>query len=115
MTTTAAPTGVTVLYPPPGAEPGTTAKTFRALGDPARLQLLAYLHADEHTVSECVTHVGLSQSRVSAHLNRLAESGLVHARRAGRHAYYRVADPRITDLVALAHAVTSDVARQYAT
>ena len=44
------------------------ARFFRALGDPARLRLLEFLLPAEHTVSECVRHVGLSQGRVSVHL-----------------------------------------------
>ena len=44
------------------------AKFFRALGDPGRLRLLEFLVTSEHTVTECVTHVGLSQGRVSSHL-----------------------------------------------
>ncbi|MGH3658339.1 MAG: ArsR/SmtB family transcription factor [Micromonosporaceae bacterium] len=36
------------------------AKFFRALADPARLRLLEFLLHEEHTVSECVDHIGLS-------------------------------------------------------
>jgi len=49
-----------------------------------------------------VRHIGLSQDRVSAHLACLADCGYVQARRAGRFAYYTVADPRVADLVMLA-------------
>lgn len=41
------------------------AKFFRAIGDPTRLLLLEFLLGQERTVSECIEHVGLSQSRVS--------------------------------------------------
>jgi DNA-binding transcriptional ArsR family regulator len=84
------------------------ARFFRALGDPARLRLLAFLLDAEHTVTECVAYVGLSQSRVSAHLACLAECGYVQARRAGRFVHYRVADPRVADLVMLARSVATD-------
>ena len=86
----------------------TVAKFFRALGDPTRLRLLEFLLHDEHTVTECVAHVGLSQGRVSTHLSCLADCGYVQVRRAGRHAFYRVADPRVADLVMLAHALAAD-------
>ena len=43
------------------------AKFFRALGDPARLRLLEFLLNEEHTVSECIAHIGLSQGRISTH------------------------------------------------
>jgi ArsR family transcriptional regulator, cadmium/lead-responsive transcriptional repressor len=84
------------------------AKFFRALGDPARLRLLEFLLPAEHTVSECVQHIGLSQGRVSAHLACLADCGYVQARRAGRFAYYTVADTRVAGLVMLARSLAAD-------
>jgi len=84
------------------------AKFFRALGDPARLRLLEFLLPAEHTVSECVQHIGLSQGRVSAHLACLADCGYVQVRRAGRFAWYKVADPRVADLVMLARSLAAD-------
>jgi DNA-binding transcriptional ArsR family regulator len=84
------------------------ARFFRALGDPARLRLLEFLLSAEHTVSECVEHIGLSQGRVSAHLACLADCGYVRARRAGRFAWYKVADPRVADLVMLARSLAAD-------
>jgi DNA-binding transcriptional ArsR family regulator len=70
------------------------AKFFRAVGDPARLRLLEFLLTEEHTVSECVESVGLSQGRVSVHLACLSDCGYVVVRREGRFAYYKVRDPR---------------------
>jgi len=84
------------------------AKFFRALGDPARLRLLEFLLHEEHTVSECVENVGLSQGRVSVHLACLSDCGYVVARRAGRFAYYRVADPRVAELVTLARSLAAE-------
>ena len=84
------------------------AKFFRALGDPARLRLLEFLLPAENTVSECVQHLGLSQGRVSAHLACLADCGYVQLRRAGRFAWYKVADPRVADLVLLARSLAAD-------
>jgi ArsR family transcriptional regulator, cadmium/lead-responsive transcriptional repressor len=84
------------------------AKFFRALGDPARLRLLEFLLPAEHTVSECVQHVGLSQGRVSVHLACLADCGYVQVRRSGRFAWYKVADPRVADLVTLARSLAAD-------
>ena len=96
------------LLPAEASMVGTVAKFFRALGDPTRLRLLEFLLDGEHTVSECVAHVGLSQGRVSVHLVCLADCGYVACRRAGRNAFYRVADPRVADLVVLAHALAAD-------
>jgi DNA-binding transcriptional ArsR family regulator len=84
------------------------AKLFRAVSDPSRLRLLQFLLNEEHTVTECVEHVGLAQGRVSSHLGCLADCGFVTVRREGRYAYYRVTDPRVADLVMLGRALTAE-------
>jgi DNA-binding transcriptional ArsR family regulator len=65
------------------------------------------LHA-EHTVTECVAQVRLSQGRVSAHLACLADCGYVQVRREGRFAYYTIADQRVAELVLLGRALAAD-------
>ncbi|MEX2291468.1 MAG: metalloregulator ArsR/SmtB family transcription factor [Mycobacteriales bacterium] len=96
------------LLPSESAGRAVIAKFFRALGDPSRLRLLEFVLRGEKTVSECVEHIGLAQSRVSSHLACLADCGFVQVRRAGRFSYYRVVDPRVADLVLLARAVSAD-------
>lgn len=83
-------------------------KFFRALGDPGRLRLLEFLLRDEHTVTECVAHIGLSQGRVSTHLACLADCGYVQVRREGRFAHYRVGDPRVAELVLLGRSLAAE-------
>jgi DNA-binding transcriptional ArsR family regulator len=94
----------------PGAPGGVevVARFFRAPGDPFRLRLLEFLLGGEHTVSECVRHIGLSQGRVSSHLACLAGCGYVEGRREGRFTRYKVADPRVADLVVLARSMAAD-------
>lgn len=84
------------------------AKFFRALGDTSRLQLIEFLLSEEHNVSECVAHIGLSQGRVSSHLACLSDCGYVRARRAGRHTYYKVVDDRVAELVLFAQTLASE-------
>lgn len=102
------PVAAPALLPTDAAMVEVVAKFFRALGDPTRLRLLELLLEEEHTVGECVAHVGLSQGRVSVHLACLADCGYVACRRTGRNAFYRVADPRVAELVVLAHALAAD-------
>jgi DNA-binding transcriptional ArsR family regulator len=97
-----------VLLPEAAGGVEVVARFFRALGDPARLRLLEFLLPAEHTVSECVQHIGLSQGRVSVHLACLADCGYVQVRRSGRFAWYKVADPRVADLVMLARSLAAD-------
>src|SRR5215831_10958450 len=103
-----ASTAAQVLLPAAADGVELVAKFFRALGEPARLRLLEFLLPAEHTVSECVAHIGLSQGRVSAHLACLADCGYVQVRRAGRFAWYKVADSRVADLVMLARSLAAD-------
>lgn len=107
MSQTANTASVTALLGD-GDEVGAVAKFFRALGDPSRLRLLEFLLDGEYSVSDCVAHIGLSQGRVSTHLACLADCGYVQARREGRWCYYRVADPRVAELVLLARALAAD-------
>jgi len=59
------------------------------LADPTRVRLLALLENEELTVAELSAITRLAQPRVSTHLARLKEAGLVRDRRAGVSAYYR--------------------------
>lgn len=90
------------------------AKFFRAAGDPSRLALLELLIGGERNVSECVALLGITQSRASSHLACLAQCGYVGVRRDGRFTYYRVVDPRVRELVALAQGMTADNAEEIA-
>ncbi|MGH3292068.1 MAG: ArsR/SmtB family transcription factor [Trebonia sp.] len=97
-----------VLLPEAADGVEVVARFFRALGDPARLRLLEFLLGGEHTVTECVQRIGLSQGRVSSHLACLAGCGYVEGRREGRFTRYKVADPRVADLVMLARSMAAD-------
>jgi DNA-binding transcriptional ArsR family regulator len=65
---------------------------LRLLSDPTRVRLLALLMREELTVAELSAITRLAQPRVSTHLARLKEHGLVRDRRSGVSAYYRSAE-----------------------
>jgi len=67
----------------------TRLKTF---ADATRVRLLVLLEREELTVAELAAVTGLAQPRVSTHLAKLKEAGLVRDRRAGVSAYYRYDD-----------------------
>lgn len=71
---------------------GTATTLLRLLSDPTRVRLLALLRREELTVAEISAVLGLAQPRVSTHLAKLKEAGLVRDRRAGVSAYYRCND-----------------------
>ncbi len=62
-----------------------------ALGDESRLRLCALLEQRELCVTDLVKITGISQSRVSTHLARLREAGLVVDRRQGTQSFYALA------------------------
>lgn len=59
------------------------------LADATRVRLLALLHEQELSVAELTKITGLSQSRVSTHLGKLREAGLVSPRPQGASTLYR--------------------------
>lgn len=62
---------------------------LKVFADATRVRLLALLEDEELTVAELSAITRLAQPRVSTHLARLREAGLVRDRRAGVSAYYR--------------------------
>jgi ArsR family transcriptional regulator len=82
------------------------AKLFYALGDAARLRLLANLLSKELCVTQLAIEFNEEISTISQRLKLLRMHGLVNRRREGKHIFYRLADQHIVDLVtnALAHA-----------
>lgn len=68
------------------------AKRFRALSEPARLQLLRVLARGELTVNQLVRETGLGQANVSKHLQLLHDLGFVRRRKNGLFVHYALAD-----------------------
>lgn len=60
------------------------------LSDATRVRLLALLESRELSVAELTAITELSQSRVSTHLGKLRDAGLVIDRRSGRTSLYRL-------------------------
>lgn len=65
-----------------------TAQLFQALSDETRLGILLMLTRGERCVCELQPSVGAYQSRLSFHLRRLKDAGLVTDRKEGRWVYY---------------------------
>ena len=96
-------------------EPELVGKYFRALGDPTRVRILGLLREhDELSVGQLVERLGESQPKVSNHLACLRWCGFVHTRRDHPTVYYRVADERVTQLLALGRALLADNAEHVA-
>ncbi|MDX1444412.1 MAG: metalloregulator ArsR/SmtB family transcription factor, partial [Gammaproteobacteria bacterium] len=68
----------------------------RLLSDSTRIRLLLLLEREELSVAELAAITQLAQPRVSTHLAKLKEAGLVNDRRQGVSVFYRMAG-RIAD------------------
>jgi ArsR family transcriptional regulator len=80
------------------------AKTLQMLGNERRLIILCRLSsAGEMTVGGLADAVGLSQSALSQHLAKMRDDGIVSFRREGQTLWYRIADPRIEQLMTALH------------
>jgi DNA-binding transcriptional ArsR family regulator len=80
-------------------EAETLAEAMRAFGTASRLRLLWAMREEERTVEELVAETGMSSSAASQQLRLLRQARLVAVRRSGRHAYYRLHDHHVADLL----------------
>jgi DNA-binding transcriptional ArsR family regulator len=75
------------------------AEATRAFGAGSRLRLLWAMMGGERTVEELVQATGLTPSAASHQLRLLRHGRLVAVRRDGRHAFYRLHDHHVADLL----------------
>ena len=86
------------------AKAGQVADLLRTLANDRRLLILCRLvECGEATVGQLADDVQLSQSALSQHLARMREEGLVVFRRESQSLWYRIADPRVEELLATLH------------
>lgn len=97
-----------------GLDVGALTEVFKALGNPARLQIMQWLKdpdthfseyepiADRSAVGVCVTHIqaksGLAQSTVSNYMSTLERAGLVRPTRVGKWTHYRRDEERLAQV-----------------
>jgi DNA-binding transcriptional ArsR family regulator len=90
-------------------------EALKALGNPARLQIMEWLRSPEESFSEyepiadraevgvCVTHLaaktGLAQSTISTYMTSLERAGLVRSTRVGKWTHYRRDAAQIEELL----------------
>ena len=78
------------------------APMFKALGDPARLQMASMIAAKpELCVCEITPAFDLSSGTISHHLKTLREAGLVDCERRGTYVYYWIRPEALEALSAL--------------
>ena len=85
------------------------AELFSVLSAPMRLRIIKSVCDKEKNVSEMLAEIDTTQPNMSQHLNTLYKAGILGKRREGVQIYYRVIDPRVTDLC---HSVCSHVGEE---
>ncbi|GAA3904082.1 ArsR/SmtB family transcription factor [Microbacterium invictum] len=79
------------------------ANLFKGLAHPFRIRILELLSATpECSVAELQAETGLEASHLSQHLAVLRRHRLVESERRASHVYYRLADPKVAQLLATA-------------
>lgn len=82
------------------------AELFSVLSAPIRLRIIKSVCDCEKNVTDILKEVNTTQPNMSQHLNTLYKAGILGKRREGVQMYYRVIDPRVTELC---HSVCSHV------
>ena len=80
------------------------AQLLKAVADPARLQMLAWIRAQEgceSCVCDITEAVGLSQATVSHHLKKLVDAGILERTKRGYWTWYSVVPSRLGELAAV--------------
>ena len=74
---------------------------LKALSNEKRLMILCkLLEHGEMSVNSLIVDVGLSQSAMSQHLARMRDEKIVDTRRDAQQIFYRLANPRVREILA---------------
>lgn len=84
----------------------TTLQLFQALGEETRLGIVRLLSEGERCVCELQGELDAAQSRLSFHLRKLKDAGVVRDRRDGRWIYYSLAPGALEEMRAFLETVT---------
>ena len=79
------------------------------VGDPARANMLtALLGGQSLTASDLAWHAGVTPQTASGHLARMATAQLVTVTALGRHRYYKLASPKVAQMLETIYQVAGD-------
>ena len=85
-----------------------SARLFRVLMHPARLEILDLLRDGEHCVCHLEAALGYRQAYISQQLSVLREAGLIQDRRDGWNIYYHVARPHVFAVLDAVQSLSGD-------
>lgn len=87
-------------------------RTFKALADPTRRQILALLRQGDLAAGEIATHFDMAFASVSHHLQVLREAGLVASRRDGQFMIYSLKTTMVQEAVQHLFDIGGDAAKE---
>ena len=90
----------------------TAARALKAMAHPLRLKILCLIGSAEVCVQDIVDAVGTSQSNISQHLAILRDKEVLQTHKVANRVYYRIADPRVLQLIGLMREVFCGLDRQ---
>ncbi|MEK7432668.1 MAG: metalloregulator ArsR/SmtB family transcription factor [Cyanobacteriota bacterium] len=73
------------------------ANVIGVLSHPQRIQIIGKLSTGEKDVNQLTTELHISQSRVSQHLSVMRSKHIVEERKEGRHVFYHLCHPKISE------------------
>ncbi len=81
-------------------------KLLSLIGQPARIQILLIIGAQEACVCHLEAVLGMRQASISQHLMALRKAGLVTAQRDGRNIFYHLTHPEVVEVLQQAAQLT---------
>jgi ArsR family transcriptional regulator len=83
---------------------------FQAVAEETRFAVVRLLSGGERCVCELQAELGAAQSRLSFHLRKLKDAGIITDRKKGRWVYYRLVPEVLEEMREVLGAVKPDVA-----
>lgn len=90
------------------ARVGEASEFLKRLGNRNRLLIACALVEGERSVRELEDSLAIRQPGLSQQLAELREAGLVASHKEGKSVRYRLADPRVTQLISTLHRIFCD-------
>lgn len=84
-------------------------KSFRLLGDPARVRLLLLLEKEELSVAELQEILSRGQSQISTHLSQLKQAGFIEDRRTGKNIFYRLQSTGVGEVMGVLRQAITEI------
>lgn len=77
-------------------------RLLKNIAQSARIEILLTIGEGEACVCHLEAVLGYRQAYISQHLMAMRQAGIITSRREGRYIFYRLKDPKLLNLIALA-------------